>query len=543
MFFFFCKSLPAQQADLDPSFGDGGLTMLSVGDFVKIIDLAVLPDKKIILALDNGQVWRFNANGQPDAAFGENGRIELAIEDSFLEDLSLSRNHKILLTGKISFENSSDLLLIRLNADGTFDPTFGDNGVVIYGYRPNTFEQGHVVIEQPDGKILVGGSIQNVHLYEPDAFPALLMRFEAHGTPDPSFGEDGVALPEFDRSGSGVRDLKLQADGKIVMCGTTVTFTPPDTYTPYAAVMRCMPNGEIDPDFGTDGFTKLDLALPNDSLFQAGMDQEFLKIALQSDGKIVALGQKFYVTRQAILSWLDNITYDTYEMVMARFQPDGAVDTSFGTHGLLEGPVNVSRPAPLSMAVDGHDTLYVGHYSDATTDQPGDLPDLAISKYLPDGTTDAAFGQEGTIRIYQDGRESISHIRLLPDGILFAGYRQTNPGAERQLLLGKLRAGDIVLPVVEKSNHIVALRSYPNPFSREIHLDIQLVDSSPVEAQLFNLQGQKLFHHSFGHLPAGQHEKTLRLEEALPRGPYLIELRAGQQREYRLLFCMGRGRG
>ncbi|MCB0632605.1 MAG: T9SS type A sorting domain-containing protein [Saprospiraceae bacterium] len=528
--------LTAQPVMLDPNFGDHGIISLDIGGFVKIIDLAVLPDEKILVALNDGRIWRFLPDGRIDGSFGEQGKIQLPFDNIFLEDMTLTTDLKMLLTGRIEGSTTSDLLLLRLHPDGTPDETFGENGQIIFGYLPETFEQGQVIIEQPDGKILVGGQISNVHLYEPDRFPILLLRFKEDGTPDPSFGNAGLALPQFDRNGSGISDLKIQADGKILLCGTVIEPISPDEGLPFAALMRCREDGSIDPDFGTDGLTRVNLAMPNDSLLAGGIDQEFQKISLQSDGKIVALGRKFYVTNQAILGWLGPSTYDTYEMVLARFQPEGSPDPTFGIDGLMEGPISIYGPELMSLAIAGQDTLYVGHFSDVTNDQPGDFPDLAVSKYLPDGLPDLSFGQEGTVRIVGEVREVVSNIRLVQDGILFAGHSRTIPGAARQLILGKLLTGHLVLPAIERSDLLLSVQVYPNPFHFDIHLDIQLSNKSPVKIRIINLQGQVLETHSLGTLPAGHYQKNITPDQSLSPGPYFVELQAGTDREYRLLL-------
>src|SRR5262245_24488593 len=103
-------------------------------------------------------------------------------------------------------------------APGQLDPTFGHGGVVTtnFGWGGN-WTAGQSVLRQSDGKLVVGGLGQKGG----DAFA--LVRFNADGSPDVSFGEDGRALTQFSNTVSGlwngVYGLAQQGDGKLVALG------------------------------------------------------------------------------------------------------------------------------------------------------------------------------------------------------------------------------------------------------------------------------------------------------------------------------------
>lgn len=129
---------------------------------------------------------------------------------------------KILVGGRFAVLGLGYVNLIRLNADGTIDPSFA----------PNPNDGVYAMVEQADGKILIGGN-----------FTALvggtrlrLARLNADGSLDAS-----VQTP-FDGE---IRSLGLQTDGLILPAGEfrTVGNTP----RPYLA--RLLSDGTLDSSF------------------------------------------------------------------------------------------------------------------------------------------------------------------------------------------------------------------------------------------------------------------------------------------------------
>jgi uncharacterized delta-60 repeat protein len=141
--------------------------------------------------------------------------------------------------------------------------SFGLGGGVLIG---NAF--GFAAALQPDGKILVGA-----HAYD-DMF---VFRLLPSGSFDGSFGNGGVVFTDFGGT-EATFALAVQPDGKILAAGRATTLhslTPGD----FAAV-RYNPNGSLDSSFGGDGKVRTDF----------GGTEDALDLALQSDGKIVAVG-------------------------------------------------------------------------------------------------------------------------------------------------------------------------------------------------------------------------------------------------------------
>lgn len=266
---------------LDPTFGTNGVVTTDVEHHDYGYALALQPDGKIVVAGETSiptdryaMVLRYNSDGTLDATFGTNGVI---IYDGIGEDIaygvSLQSDGKIVVTGstseaypRISFTHT---LILRYNSDGTFDNSFGTNGVVIY---ENVYEAGKAVKIQPDGKILVGGSIFDPYNCENNA--VLMLRLIDDGSLDNTFGINGVAIYKRDQCDSIYgNSFTLQPDGKIVVVGGSNS---------NIMVLRYNIDGTLDTSFSGDGvgmYSSGDIAITQGH-----------GVALQTDGKIVVTG-------------------------------------------------------------------------------------------------------------------------------------------------------------------------------------------------------------------------------------------------------------
>jgi uncharacterized delta-60 repeat protein len=152
---------------------------------------------------------------------------------------------------------------------------------------------------QPDGKIIVLGSSQT----SISSSSLALARYNPDGSLDNSFDGDGklTTAPAF--SGGGT-EIALQEDGKIVAAG--VSEDPGGDFT----LVRFFPDGKPDLDFGEAGSVRTDWG---------GLESP-QGIALQPNGKIVVAG-------------LVTIHGDGYSIVLARYNPDGSLDPTFGYYG------------------------------------------------------------------------------------------------------------------------------------------------------------------------------------------------------------------
>jgi len=197
--------------------------------------------------------------------------------------VALQPDGKIVVAGYAG----GDFALARYNSDGALDTSFGSGGKVTTDFGGSYHPDGFSVALQPDGKIVVAG-------YAGGDFA--LARYNSDGALDTSFGSGGKVTTDFGGSDAGY-SVALQPDGKIVVAG-------------YAgldfALARYNSDGALDTSFGTGGKVTTD--------FSGGRDVGY-SVALQPDGKIVVAG------------------YAGVDFALARYNSDGALDTSFGSGG------------------------------------------------------------------------------------------------------------------------------------------------------------------------------------------------------------------
>lgn len=246
------------------------------------------------------------------------------------------------------------------------DPAFGSGGKVFLGSgTPNaaTPNAAAFVLVQPDGRIIV---LDNG--YGPDDG---VWRLNADGTPDTTFGNGTGQAVIPGHPCSNCRGVAEQSDGKIVVV------------LPESSVARLLPDGSLDPAFGTAGVASL---ASNFSFFAVG-------IAVAVDGRIVIGGFSYDSSGSAFFAF-------------ARFQANGALDATFGTGGQLVTQVHGSVTA-FAQQPDGK--LLLGG---------GDL----VARFQADGGLDSSFGLGGVVRNNSPIPLALRSIVVQPDGnILVAG--------------------------------------------------------------------------------------------------------------------------
>jgi uncharacterized delta-60 repeat protein len=298
---------------LDATFSDDGkvITGFNTGDHCFGKSVAVQPDGKVLVAGWTGKnplcdfaLARYNPDGSLDASFNGNGKVVTDFGHTDIgNSVALQPDGKILVAGYTQSTDSNgnyidiDFALARYNVDGTLDATFSGDGKTTT--EVDFIDTGYSVLVQPDGKILVAGSALG-HF--------TLVRYNADGNLDWSFGQDGKAHPSFGGGEFGYA-AAFQADGKILVAGQFGT----DDYGDFGLV-RFNQNGSLDTSFGDSGKASADLL---------GLDEAH-SVVVQPDGKILVAGD----------SRVGNYDSRDVDFALVRFNADGSIDTSF--------PVNVA---------------------------------------------------------------------------------------------------------------------------------------------------------------------------------------------------------
>lgn len=212
----------------------------------------------------------------------------------------------------------------------------------------------------------------------------------AAGDLDSSFGTNGKVITSFSAVNDEIWDIAVQADGKIVAVGK-IGFQPGAGMSSFG-VARFNENGTLDQTFGKGGWVATN--------FSVGF-AEATTLAIQPDGKIVVCGTGFSpdalaTSFIALARYLPNGSLDT------SFDGDGKVETSFGTYG---GANSVAIQADGKIVIAGSVS---GNF--------------AVVRYRSDGSRDKSFGYLGKVNIAVSPRwDEATGIRIQPDGKIVVG--------------------------------------------------------------------------------------------------------------------------
>ena len=212
-------------------------------------------------ALDGG----FDGDGKLTLDFGSAGGIDEATA------VAIDADDRIVVAGSTADGGASSLLVFRLTANGTLDPTFnGGSGSIGVSFGEGESYATALAIE-PDGSILVAGnwSVGSVTRFG-------VARLQENGTLDPSFGTDGMVTTPIGETAE-ARAIALHASGRFTVAGLAKV-----AGTPRFAAAQYRADGSLDPTFGTLGTVVTGVsALSNDAN----------AIVQQPDGKLVLAGR------------------------------------------------------------------------------------------------------------------------------------------------------------------------------------------------------------------------------------------------------------
>ena len=398
----------AGSADLDPTFAQAGRSLIPVSSSGgQAFAGALQPDEKLILggwagdlpagsSTVNRQLALFRqfGNGAYDPAFGPSGN-GITTYDYFggndaIVDMAYTP-HGIYGVGYGHVYSTRYQLLVRYTQAGALDPTFGTNGIVELLLGSN--DALNALAIQADGKIVVGGSIQDAGGYH-DFFVA---RFNANGTPDTGFGTNGRVQLSANNFFESVYDLAIQPNGRIVIVGDIVYNGVNSAY-----VQGLTPSGTRDFSFGTNGVTLVS---------RSSTDVYGRRLSLTSDGRIVV--GSVGVEQPGFKSGIH----------VARLTANGLVDTSFNNGGSFDTFNLVgSRTVGAIEAVADGSVVVAGGFPPLAN---GGVSVSYVARYTTNGVLDLAFNGVG----YKFGdmlatsplAASAEFISMLPDGRFYVG--------------------------------------------------------------------------------------------------------------------------
>lgn len=321
--------------------------------------------------------------------------------------VSVDTSGRYVISGYAYTPLPSNLASARLlSTNGTLDTSYGSAGEYIAPLSPgNVFDSALETVLQPDDKLVFAGYTQR-----PDnSVIFLVARMLADGGMDGSFGTGGFTNTSVNGIYEGYNAVALQADGKIVTAGES--YTLPDFTDRLGVVSRYTTAGVLDSTFGTGGIVVID--------FHVGIGiAGFEWIGVQPDNKIVVSGLV--------------VTGGQDFMMVVRLNPNGSLDTSFGTGGItvLVTGGDGSRPAVglAGVILPSGKILLAGDYKNNISGLSG----ICVVRFNTDGSLDGSFGVGGVASVITangHGLQTCTGLKLQSSGkmILVATTLDTPP--------------------------------------------------------------------------------------------------------------------
>jgi uncharacterized delta-60 repeat protein len=411
---------------LDPSFGLGGLVVTDLGNYAAIRAMQLPGDGTIVVAGSSGTNFalaRYLTNGVLDASFGTGGTVVTDVGGGFAEQgaqaLLVVGEGKVVAAG--TGLDGSAFAVTRYTTNGALDSTFGSSGkvfTVIPGYvtayaHAIGYQFGNFTVQNPD-KLVVAGSTFNSSL---DAIYAIV-RYNLDGTLDSSFGSGGILKSSFSATPiANVSAILVQgqffAARKITVAGFGVT----GNSAGYFAAARYNGNGTPDTTFGGTGVVTLPLGASGASANA---------LAMQAGG--------------LVLAGYSSPVASSYEFAAARFTSSGVLDTTFGNNGVVTADVGGSGSCQgVAIQADGKMVLAGSSYGTDNTL-------VGLARYNPDGTLDASFGTAGRVTTLVNATNTtINAVAVQSDGrIVVAGYTYTGFFTYREFALVRYNANGTI---------------------------------------------------------------------------------------------------
>jgi len=365
----------------EATFGDKGRVMTPIGGYTVTKDaayaIAVQTNGKIVVGGDatgslagntpRNAIARYNTDGALDASFNGSGvlwaqNIASGSSDHINAMTIDGATGKILVAGWSASNADASTLVARYNANGTPDTSFGTNGVVVQDLSGSFHDDSAFAIAIPTGgNIIIGGS----SACGAGTCLALTRLDASNGSKDISFGASGITLTDLGATATGIRSIALDTNGKIVAAATTGANLE-GTAIGHIVIVRYLNTGVLDSLFGVNGVVVTSLSSYGDAA-QA--------IAVQPDNKILVAG------------WVVN------DAVVLRYNTDGSLDTTFGNQGRAVTDIGNGNNYSYALALQTDGKIVTAGKATNPSD-PSDTV-FALMRYTKDGILDTTFEDNG----------------------------------------------------------------------------------------------------------------------------------------------------
>jgi uncharacterized delta-60 repeat protein len=365
---------------LDNAFGTGGIALASFGSYTARGPYSALypggtPNAAEIVqegfagpsnnTAGYQALVRYNTNGTLDTGFGTGGEVMNAF--SGMSEIGGGGGGVVVTsTGQIVAlsvsQSGGQFVLARFNVNGSLDTSFGQGGYVITNVSGGDPAWNSSLLQQPNGDLIVSYTQGPNGTYNNDQGGVWdLYRFNANGTPDTSFGNQGIVTTAAAGGPEGIvlyPNAGTANDGKILAVGQAADNGKNTTLE----LARYNTNGSLDTTFGTGGLVQTQISF--ESMYQAALD---------ANGRVVVTGYGGQPGSTTI--------------AVARFNLDGTSDTTFGSGGLVTTSVGVTSGG-LGLAIyPTSGTANDGDIVVAGVSNNGTKTNVLVARYLPQATS------------------------------------------------------------------------------------------------------------------------------------------------------------
>lgn len=391
----------------DPAFGVAGRVIVDVssqsldGEYASAI--AEAPSGVLYIGGGNANTGRFviartSAQGVRDLGFGTGGLARDRPSGDLnsphhLYALAVQADGKPVAAGSALTGVNSDVVICRYNVAGNLDSSFGGDGCVrhaldqIAGGR----DAAYALTLLPDGKFLLAGAVETA-LHNGGESEGLLMRLNADGGLDGSFGVGGLRTLSVQNGTTSISGLVRGPDGSLYVTGSYAA--PASPFNRERFVAKYSANGALIAAFGSGGVSTLSF---DDYVSGTTSNDLPANILLDSQGRVYACGA----------SRRDGPVL--VAVAIARYTPSGQSDSSFGVGGRIYRSFNDLND--VSYAQDcalQRDRLVVAMHTGSVA-VAGSFA-LGLMRFLDDGSTDPEFGAGGSINYPLDiGGAGVGH--------------------------------------------------------------------------------------------------------------------------------------
>jgi uncharacterized delta-60 repeat protein len=417
--------------DLDPTFGENGRVIM---DFAFGQDaawsVAIQTDGKLVVAgwADSDPapnitdydfaLARYELDGSLDPTFGIDGRVltDFGSNTDMAYTLAIDKNGKIVVAGSTTTLTRTDFALARYTHNGSLDPSFGQNGLVVTDFNGSIDSAVGIAIDRR-GRIVAVGIATNP---APTFNDVGLARYKSNGTLDHKFGNGGLITTDLASNFDTAQDVVIQPDGKILVLGRSIIDL--EKWLADFSVIRYEEDGSLDKSF-SGGWVTTD--------FMGRSDQSG-RVALTPDGKIIAAG----LAAELSEDWMSVLDY---QIALAQYEKNGELDEEFGVGGkVMTSLTNETDESGYSIALKCNGKIIVTGYSGASVEER----DFVVVSYLPNGQLDTSFGENGWVTTdMAAGRDESFGVAIQENGRIVAVGAANFLTADSDFVLARYQVG------------------------------------------------------------------------------------------------------